>query len=171
TEHKKEMYYFENIARETQAEQDLNLDYIPEIKVIYTPNVPLQNRPVLHSSEQAVEILRGKFDPDTIQLFETFKVILLSPSNRILGIYSATQAIQTAVQVRVKLMFGTALKAGATSMIIAHNHPDDEARPSAADKNFTKGLKKIAKMLDIHLVDHIIISTNDYYSFREHKQL
>ena len=161
------MDYFKNKTGEGSEGQDLNFDFIPEIKIVYVPNIELSKRPRIYSSEQVVKILENKYDPQTIQLFESFKVILLNPSNRILGIYSVSQGAIETVAVKPRLLFGTALKAGATSMILSHSHTTEEVYPSPNDIKSTKAIKATARLLGITLIDHIIISAEAHFSFRE----
>ena len=67
------------------------------------------------------------------------------------------------------IILGTALKVAATSMIIAHNHPSGQLKPSLADERLTTKIKEGARFMDINLADHIILSSTDdmYYSFAD----
>jgi DNA repair protein RadC len=63
-----------------------------------------------------------------------------------------------------RIILGTALKVAAKSMIIAHNHPSGQLKPSVADERLTTKIKEGAKFMDISLADHIILSpTDDMY--------
>lgn len=64
-----------------------------------------------------------------------------------------------------------AVKHMAASIIIAHNHPSGNVSPSRQDDQTTKNLKKAAQLLGIELLDHLIVSRNDYYSYREETDL
>jgi DNA repair protein RadC len=66
-----------------------------------------------------------------------------------------------------KLIFGVALKANACSVILVHNHPSDNLKPSNADKMLTEKIKQGGKLLDISVLDHLIISPEGYYSFAD----
>jgi len=66
-----------------------------------------------------------------------------------------------------KVIFTIALKATATSLILAHNHPSGNLRPSSQDITVTEKLVKAAKLLEIEVHDHLIISENGYYSMAE----
>ncbi|WAC40141.1 JAB domain-containing protein [Pedobacter sp. SL55] len=66
-----------------------------------------------------------------------------------------------------RVVFAIALKSTATSIILAHNHPSGNLRPSSDDIRITKKLKDAAKLLDIELHDHLIISENNYFSMAE----
>ena len=71
-----------------------------------------------------------------------------------------------------KRVFKEALNYSATHIVVAHNHPSGNVRPSAADINLTQKLKRCAEMLDIKLMDHIIVGDmGQYYSFADRKKL
>jgi len=59
----------------------------------------------------------------------------------------------------------------ATSIIIAHNHPSGKLEPSEEDIKLTEKVKKIAELLDLYLIDHIIITKEDFYSFKERDKI
>jgi len=68
--------------------------------------------------------------------------------------------------VDIKLIFAVALAISACSIIVSHNHPSGNMRPSSADLDLTKKIKKAGEFLEIKLLDHLIVSESDsYYSF------
>jgi DNA repair protein RadC len=73
----------------------------------------------------------------------------------------------TGTLVDVRLVFKTALELGATALILCHNHPSGNLTPSEADKTLTQKLKVAGQNLDIHVVDHIIVTENGYFSFAD----
>jgi len=76
------------------------------------------------------------------------------------------QARNGALSFRMRELFEKALSAGANCMIVAHNHPSGQCRPSSYDISATKRLKEIAWALDIELLDHLIFTTSSVYSMR-----
>ena len=66
-----------------------------------------------------------------------------------------------------RLILSVALKTLATGLILAHNHPSGNLKPSEADKQITNKIRQAAKLLDIEVMDHIIISSEGYYSFMD----
>ena len=64
-----------------------------------------------------------------------------------------------------KLVFSVALKSMASFIILGHNHPSGNLKPSNADIDLTKKLKEGGKLLDLLILDHIILSRRGYYSF------
>ncbi len=142
---------------------------IAEIKVSYnsvsTPEVKIT------SVQKAAEILLSTWDKDTIELQEEFKVIFLNRANLVLGIYPLSKGTTSGTLVDVKLIFGVALKSNASGIIITHNHPSGNLKPSDADIDLTKKIKKCADFLDITLIDHIIVTKNGYFSFSNEGKL
>jgi DNA repair protein RadC len=142
---------------------------IAEIKVSYnsvsTPEVKIT------SVQKAAEILLSTWDNDTIELQEEFKVMFLNRANLVLGIYPLSKGTTSGTLVDVKLIFGAALKSNASGIIITHNHPSGNLKPSDADIDLTKKIKKCADFLDITLIDHIIVTKNGYFSFSNEKLL
>ena len=70
-----------------------------------------------------------------------------------------------------KLIFKNALGLNATAIILGHNHPSGNPRPSEDDRQLTKKLVAAGKFLDIAVMDHIIIGNERYYSFRDHGEM
>jgi len=72
-----------------------------------------------------------------------------------------------AVLVDARIVFKKAIDALASNIVLAHNHPSGSLRPSKDDVNITKKLKEGAKLLDMNVVDHIIVTGGGYYSFAD----
>ncbi|KPF64699.1 DNA repair protein [Porphyrobacter sp. AAP60] len=71
-----------------------------------------------------------------------------------------------ALSLRMREVFGEALRLGARGMILAHNHPSGDCRPSSSDIAATRRLAEVAGALDIELIDHLIFTTDAVYSMR-----
>lgn len=138
---------------------------ISEIKIIYqNRSKPTQQ---ISSSEDSYKVFLEHFDQDTIELQEFFKILYLNRANKVLGIYHHTTGGITGTVADIKLIFGTALKVVASSIIVAHNHPSSNLNPSQADKNLTKKMVEAGKLLDVQMLDHIIVTKDGYYSFAD----
>lgn len=70
------------------------------------------------------------------------------------------------LSLRMRALFGDALRLGAAGLILAHNHPSGHCRPSGCDIAATRRLRDVAMALDITLVDHLIFTTDAVYSMR-----
>ena len=104
---------------------------------------------------------------DTIELQEEFKVVLLNRANEVLGVYSLSKGGITGTIVDQRLIFAVALKCNATGIILCHNHPSGNLKPSEADVTMTSKIKKCGELFDISLLDHLIITKNGYFSFTQ----
>jgi len=138
---------------------------ISEIKVSYEPKI--KNRVKISSSKDAHEIFNRMWNNDTIQLLEEVKFLLLNRANEVLGIFNLSKGGVSGAFVDAKLIFSIALKGNASSIILAHNHPSGNLSPSKNDIALTKRIKEGAKLLDINLLDHLIITKNSFYSFSD----
>jgi len=136
---------------------------IAEVQLSYKPHFKPQERPKITSSKQAYQIMLDNWDLNLINYIEQAKMILLNRNNRVLGIVDLSTGGGGSTVMDSRVIFSIALKATATSIIIAHNHPSGNLRPS----NVTEKLKQAAKLLDIELHDHLIITENNYFSMAE----
>ncbi|MFH6957722.1 RadC family protein [Flavobacterium aquidurense] len=142
-----------------------------EIELIYKTKVKLSERPQIDSSEAVYKLALKFWDPNKIEFFEQFKILLLNQSNIVLGIYEVSTGGITATFVDLRLLFTAVLKANATALIMLHNHPSGEILPSASDRLITKKVKEAGTILDIKVIDHLIITSESYYSFADNDYL
>ncbi|MFD2920260.1 DNA repair protein RadC [Terrimonas rubra] len=98
---------------------------------------------------------------------EVFAVLYLNRSNKIIRFEIVSEGGITSTVVDPKIILKKALETNAVSIILSHNHPSGNLKPSQSDKNLTERLLEAAGYLDIKLLDHIIVSENGYYSFVE----
>ena len=70
-----------------------------------------------------------------------------------------------------RLVFKRALEISATGIILSHNHPSGNIKPSSSDISLTKKIKKGGELLDINVLDHVIITEKDYFSFADNNMM
>lgn len=97
---------------------------------------------------------------------EIVKVVIMNSQNVILKIQNISQGGTSSVQVNTKDILMEAVKIGAPKIIVIHNHPSGDAKPSIEDITFTKRLEKAAEILGVLLLDHIVIGYNQYTSIK-----
>lgn len=102
---------------------------------------------------------------------EHFLVLYLNQSNHALKVECISNGGTTHVIADPKLIFKNALSLNATAIILGHNHPSGNPRPSEDDRQLTKKLVAAGKLLDINVIDHVIIGNERYYSFRDHGEM
>src|SRR5436189_3817671 len=129
---------------------------IAEIKVSYSTNQTDKVR--LKQCDEVFKFILSQWDLDLIEFQEECKVILLNRAHFVLGIYNLSKGGVSGTVVDIKIILSVALKCNASSIILAHNHPSGNMQPSEADKCITDKLKNACKLMEIHLLDHLIIS-------------
>ena len=144
--------------------REVKLSYIKEHQL-----TPINNQ-AIKSSLTSAETFRTIWDDD-LDMIERFYVLYLDNANKVQSVSMISMGGITGTVVDLRMVFATALKCLATSIIVAHNHPSGSLRPSAADLNLTKKIEEAGKVLDIALLDHIILTENSYYSFRDEGDL
>jgi DNA repair protein RadC len=142
------------------------LSNVAEIAVSYKPKN--SENPVISTSHEAYKVFLDFFPPETLSLQERFVAMYLNRSNRVIGVYHMSTGGITGTVVDIRLLLSVALKTAATGIILAHNHPSGNLKPSEADKELTSKIKKASEYMDIKLLDHLIIAPEGkYLSFRE----
>ena len=96
---------------------------------------------------------------------EEFWIIYLNNSNKVISKSQLSKGGITGTLVDVRLVFKTALEMGATALILCHNHPSGTLIPSEADKQITRKLKLAGDSLEIKVLDHLIVTEKNYFSF------
>ena len=141
---------------------------VNEIKISYEGGVKSKDWVQISTSAQAAEVLFENWDKSTMQLQETFKIVLLNNSNKVKGICQISQGGIVGTLVDMRILFATVLKSLSVGLILAHNHPSGKLEPSKADIKLTNKIKKAASVFDIRLLDHLIFASDgDYYSFAD----
>ena len=145
-----------------------NTIIISEVKLTYQSKVKASDRAKITGSQDAFTIFYEHWDQDTIEHIEEFKIMLLNRSNRVLGIASLFKGGGSGTVIDQKIIFQYSLKANAHQIILAHNHPSGNLKPSEADISITQKVKQSAGLLDITLLDHLIITPDQcFYSFAD----
>ncbi|TRX01099.1 RadC family protein [Flavobacterium gawalongense] len=96
---------------------------------------------------------------------EEFWIVYLNNSNKVISKSQLSKGGITGTLVDVRLVFKTALEMGATGLILCHNHPSGTLIPSDADKQITRKLKLAGDSLEIKVLDHLIVTETNYFSF------
>ena len=142
------------------------MDYkVGEVELSYRSKT--SNKIKLETAEQAYKLMLNAYEDGLIEYRESFKVILLNASCKVLGYTTISEGGLTETPVDVRLIMQATLLSNATAIILAHNHPSGNLTPSRQDKELTKHIADCARMMNIRVIDHIIISSESYYSFTE----
>jgi DNA repair protein RadC len=149
---------------------DLFTSNLSEIEVVYRNKQRNSEMPKISSSKDAESIFRSIWT-HRIGWVEEFYALFLNRSNKVLGWAKISQGGQNGTVADPKVIFQVALKANASHIILAHNHPSGNLEPSAADISLTQKMKDAGHFLDLPVLDHLILNTEEYYSFADDGKL
>jgi DNA repair protein RadC len=140
---------------------------VAEVELVYKSKVKASERPKITSSKDIYEVLKQIWDENKMEMQEQFKVIFLNRANRVTGVYETSTGGLTGTIADPRLILAAALKSLAVSIALSHNHPSGNLKPSRADEELTQKIKVAASYHDIKVIDHIIITSEGYYSFAD----
>lgn len=143
------------------------LNMVAEVELVYKNKVKPSERPLVKSAKECYQLLLQTWDENKHEFVEQFKVVLMNRAQRVLGIYELSTGGVTGTVADPKLVFTAALKANACNIILSHNHPSGNFKPSRADEELTKKIVTAGMYLDIKVIDHLIITSEGYYSFAD----
>jgi len=148
-----------------KAQIQNSLFMVSEIKVSYQPKFNACERPKINQSKDAYNILFNNWDQGRIEMNEQFYILLLNQANRVIGMTLISSGGFSATLIDPKLISGIALKSCASGIILCHNHPSSNLKPSQADLSLTRRLVEAGKLLDLQILHHIILTKRSYLSF------
>lgn len=143
----------------------MNYNIVNEIKITYTRKGNSEKK--ITSSRDAVEVFRQHFDREEIDYRESFYALYLNQANKVLGIKKISECGISSTMVDVRIIMQAALLCNATGIILAHNHPSGNLKPSTEDLKVTQKIKQASEFLNIRLLDHCILTANQYSSFAD----
>ncbi|WP_251040662.1 JAB domain-containing protein [Chryseobacterium sp. ISL-6] len=147
----------------------MKFNVVNEIKLSYYRKGNSER--LITNSKDAVDVFREHFDSDEIDYRESFYTLYLNQANKVLGIKRISECGITSAIVDVRLIMQAALLCNASSIILAHNHPSGNLKPSAEDVKITQNIKAASKFLNIQLLDHCILTSTEYTSFSDEGML
>ena len=128
------------------------------------------------SASEVIDKKIIKTSSDIFQIFqailcdlkhEEFWILLLNRSNKIIDKAKISQGGISETTIDVRLILKNAIEKTASGIALCHNHPSGNLNPSESDKNITSKLISAAKLLDIIILDHVIVTDKGYFSFAD----
>ena len=143
-----------------------NIDYyVGEVKLSYHKK-SLETR-FATTAKEAFELFRSTYADGDIEYRESFKVMFLNQAYKVLGWTTISTGGITETSADIRMILQSALLCNATCIMACHNHPSGNLIPSRQDDKLTESIRKACEIMRIYFVDHLIISDNSYYSYRE----
>ena len=143
------------MKNETNATDLIN---VTEVQLVYKTKVKASDRPKINDMDDAVRIFRQYWSRDKIEHVEEVKILLLNRSNRVLGIATVSLGGISGSVIDERIILQYAIKANASAVILAHNHPSGNVEASEADNRITSKIKSSLELMGLSLLDHIIIT-------------
>lgn len=122
--------------------------------------------PACDSSEKAARFARQFYGED-IDIYESFFIILLASSGKVLGWAKISQGGTAMTVVDSKLVAKFAIDSLARAVICVHNHPGGNLKPSPQDMQLTRKIREGLRLFEIELLDHIVLTSDSYHSMRD----
>ena len=119
---------------------------------------------IITTSGDMYTVLMNYWDKGTIDMYETFVLILMSRRNEVLGIIKVSEGGISGCPVDIRKIYQAALLANASSIIVSHNHPSGNLKPSQQDINITRQIKNAGDIMKVKLLDHLIVTSDSYFS-------
>jgi len=136
---------------------------ISEVRLVYRTKIKASDRLDVKCSKDAFDIFLENWNKDSIEHIEEFKLMLLTRSNKVLGIASISKGGISGTVTDVRVILQYAIKANASGIIICHNHPSGNLQPSESDLTITRKIKESGNLMDIQLLDHLLIIPEEKY--------
>lgn len=144
----------------------MDMDFkVAEVTLQYKPLSEKQGKVI--SSQEAYNILLPTFREGTIEYREYAKVLYLNQQCELVAYNTVSEGGISETPVDVRMIMQGALLTNATQIIFAHNHPSGNLKPSIQDDQLTERLRKACEIMRINLVDHLIVTSNGYYSYKD----
>jgi len=147
----------------------MKFNIVNEIKLSYSRKG--NSEKWVGSSGDAVEIFRQHFDHDEMDYRESFFALYLNQSHNVLGIKKISESGISSTVVDVRIIMQAALLCNASAIILAHNHPSGNLKPSPEDLKITQRIKNASEFLNLRLLDHFILTSTGHLSFADEGHL
>jgi DNA repair protein RadC len=122
------------------------------------------------NSKDAYDFIK-QFYGDDLEIYESVFLLLLSKANKTIGYAKISQGGITGSVIDVKIIGKYVIDSLASQVILAHNHPSGNLRPSLSDISVTKKVEETMKLLESELIEHLIVTADGYYSFADEGML
>lgn len=120
----------------------------------------------INGSQDSADYIRQFYEGD-IEIFESFFILLLNRQNKTIGYAKISQGGVAGTVVDAKIVIKYIVDTLASGVILCHNHPSGNLAPSTDDINLTEKLVKAVKLVDSKVLDHIILTSDNFYSFAD----
>jgi DNA repair protein RadC len=141
-----------------------NISNLGEVTLNYKYHNPsIKDRPLITNASEAIEVIKLVIDMQRIALQEQFIVIYLNQANKVIGTMNVFSGSIKSTVIDIKLILASGILLMSSGVIVAHNHPSGNLKPSREDLALTKRLSTALQYMEMKLIDHFIITPDDDY--------
>lgn len=145
--------------------EKMGLENVPYIKSYYFKSK--RNHPQVNDSKDIFSFFHSIWDMETMELQETFCMLLIDKQRRIIGYCFPFRGGIDSAPVDVRILLAIALQSMAVQIAIAHNHPSGNIRPSEADIRLTRMMQYVFNLFNIQLIESMTLTMEDYVSMAD----
>ncbi len=140
-----------------------------ELRVSYYRNEKLsvEDFKTVNSSKLMEKVFRKIWNTEELDVRESFYAIFFNNKLDVVGYRKIADGGLDSIMIDIRLLMSSGLLCNALRFAVAHNHPSGTLRPSGADRALTRTIIEAGNILNIELIDHFILTTDSYYSFRD----
>jgi DNA repair protein RadC len=138
-----------------------------QFKIVWSNKNKSLPQATIKDSSDVAEYMYNFYDKRTIEYTETSYMLVLNQANDVIGVHKLSEGGLTGTIIDTRAVCIAALLLNAKAVILSHNHPSGNLKPSKADIDLTYKIKDALKLLEIDLLDHVIVSKDSYRSLYE----
>jgi hypothetical protein len=145
------------------------INHIAEVSVSYNSKIKPSDRAKISSSSDSYKVIWDASKALQLELKEFFYILLMDRANKVLGVVRLGEGSAFGCVVDIQQLIRASILCNAQNIILWHNHPSGNMNPSEADKAITKKTKQALALVEINLLDHLIITSEEgrYTSFQD----
>ena len=143
---------------------------LPQIKITATITGKA-NRIRLTKPREIYEAVLENWEPDTLDLYESFYIVCLARNLSVNGMYKISEGGSYGTVVDISKIMLAMINSISSSVILMHNHPSGNLNPSSQDLEITKKIAQAGQLLGYSVLDHLIVTSDGFYSFSDEGQL
>jgi DNA repair protein RadC len=150
----------------SKVNQLLNdVSHICDVSAKYSTKVKSKDRPVIKTEVDIYKLMHHWYaNTEMFEQREIFSVVLMTRANQVLGVVNCGEGAATSTIVDKQYIARLAILANAQAVVLCHNHPSGNIKPSDADIRITKEIKEALKLLEITLLDHLILTQDNGFT-------
>lgn len=152
------------------TEKMKDLYCVAEVKMSYRRDTGIEQKEV-RTSKDVYDMAMSIYDKDMLDYCEQCYVLLLNQGSKVNGYRKVAEGGMTSASVDIRQIMQAALLTNSCAMAMIHNHPSGNLVPSMQDNNLTRVLQQACQFFNMNLIDHVIVTSEGYYSYADHGRI